>query len=160
MTTPNLDATQHQWVDALAIFTFSIEYQKGRDNVATDALSQVKSKLDAEIMKSILDGVTMGMTNRADAQDPVVTKADEDIHKPVQETVALTRAAQIHIDLHVTDWVTAQLEDPILETVIKWISNQKIQYLKHLLGNNINTEEGKTVLRLYQGALYHHHTIK
>ena len=38
--------------------------------MATDALSQVTLKLDAEIMKSILDGVTMGMTNRSDAQDP------------------------------------------------------------------------------------------
>ena len=28
MTTPNLDATQHQWVESLAKFMFSIEYQK------------------------------------------------------------------------------------------------------------------------------------
>ena len=59
MTTPNIDATQHQWVESHARFTSSIEYQKGRDNVATDTLSQVTSKLDAEIMKSILDGITM-----------------------------------------------------------------------------------------------------
>ena len=38
MTTPNLDTTQHQWVESLARFTFCIEYQKGRDNVATDTL--------------------------------------------------------------------------------------------------------------------------
>ena len=84
MTTPNLDATQHQWVESLARFTFSIEYQKGKDNAAADALSQVKLKLDTEIMKSILDGVTMGTTNRTDTQNPAVAKADEDIHKPVQ----------------------------------------------------------------------------
>ena len=47
MTTPNLDASQHWWVESLARFTFSIEYQKGWDNVATDVLSQVTSKLDA-----------------------------------------------------------------------------------------------------------------
>ena len=28
ITTPNLDATQHQWVELLARFMFSIEYQK------------------------------------------------------------------------------------------------------------------------------------
>ena len=66
------------------------------------------SKLDAEIMKSILDGVTMGMTKRADAQDPAVAKADEDIHRPVQEIVVLARAAQACVDLHLTDWVTTQ----------------------------------------------------
>ena len=40
MTTPNLDATQHCWVESLVRFTFSIEYQKGQDNAATDALNQ------------------------------------------------------------------------------------------------------------------------
>ena len=146
MTTPNLDATQHQWVVLLARFTLCIEHQKGRDNVATDALSQVTSKLDAEIMKSILDGVTVGTTKRADDQDAVVTRADEEINKPIQETVVLARAAQACVDLHVTDWVTAQVEDPILKTVIEWISSQTLQDLKHLLGDDTKTEEGKTIL--------------
>ena len=112
--------------------------------MATDALSQVTSKLNVETMKSILDGVTMGNTKRADVHDLVVAKADEEIHKPVWETVILAQAA--HIDLHVTDWVTAQQEDPILNTVIEWISGQKVQDLKHLLGDDANTEEGKNIL--------------
>ena len=58
MTTSDLDATQHHWVQSLARFTFSIEYLKGWDNAAT-------LKLDAETVKSILNGVTMGMTERA-----------------------------------------------------------------------------------------------
>ena len=29
MTTPNVDATGHQWVGALAKFNFQLEYQKG-----------------------------------------------------------------------------------------------------------------------------------
>ena len=45
-----------------------------------DALSQVTSKLDAETVKSILDGLTMGTIGRADALDPVVVEADEKIH--------------------------------------------------------------------------------
>ena len=39
MTTTHLDAAQHHWVESLVRFTFSIEYQKGQDNAATDALS-------------------------------------------------------------------------------------------------------------------------
>ena len=70
-------------------------------------------------MKSILDGVTVGMTERADAQDLVVAKADEEIHKQVQETVILAGAAQACIKLHMTDWVTTQQEDPILKTMIE-----------------------------------------
>ena len=52
----------------------------------------------------------------------------------------------MHVNLHVTDWVTVQQEDPILRTVIEWISVWKVQDLKHLLGDDANTEEGKAIL--------------
>ena len=81
-----------------------------------------------------------------DAQNPAVAKADEDIYKPIQETVVEVRAAQTCIDLHVTDWVTVKQGDPILKTMTKWISDKKVQDLKHLLGDDAKTEEGKTVL--------------
>ena len=79
-----------------------------------------------------------------------------------QKTAILAGAACI--DIHVTDWVTTQQEDPILKTMIEWISGWKVQDLKHLLGDDANTEEGKTILweqkklMLYQWALYHCHT--
>ena len=107
MTTPNLDATQHQWVEPRARFTFSIEYQKGWDSVTADALSWVISKLDAGTVKSILDGVIMGTTQRVDAHDLPMAEADEEIHKQVQETAVWAWAAQALVNLHVTDWVTA-----------------------------------------------------
>ena len=56
--TPNLGATGHQWVSALAQFNFELEYQKGCENTVADALSQVTTHLDLDIMKSILNGVT------------------------------------------------------------------------------------------------------
>ena len=62
----------------LARFTFSIKYQKGRDDAATDALSCVTWKLDAVSVKSILERITMGMTERADAHDPAVVDTNED----------------------------------------------------------------------------------
>ena len=62
---------------------FSIAYQKGCENVATDALSQVTSKLDTETVKSILDGVTMEMTERPDSHDLAVAKADKERHRQV-----------------------------------------------------------------------------
>ena len=75
MTTPNLDATQHCWVESLARFTFSIEYQKELDNAAMDALSQVTGT-----RKSILDSVTVGMRERVDTHHPAVAEAEEEIH--------------------------------------------------------------------------------
>ena len=72
LTTPNLDATQHCWLESLAGFTFSIRYQKGRGNAVADALSHVASKLNAEAVKSILDGITIGTAGRANGHDPTV----------------------------------------------------------------------------------------
>ena len=115
LITPNLDATQHHWVELLAGFTFSIEYQKERDNVVADALSCVALKLNAEAVKSILDGVTVGTTGRANTHDPMVAEADERIHQQVEETAVQGHATHTHVDLHVTDWVAAQQEDPILK---------------------------------------------
>ena len=69
--------------------------------MAADALSQVTLKLNAETIKSILDGVTIGTIKRTDAHDPVVANADEEIHKPVHGTVILAQAACV--ELHVTD---------------------------------------------------------
>ena len=48
--------------------------------------------------------------------------------------------------------------------MVEWISNMKVQDLKHLPGDDAKPEEGKTIpleqrkLMLYQGAFYHHHT--
>ena len=39
MMTPNLNATGHWWVGALARFNFQLEYQKGWDNIVADVLS-------------------------------------------------------------------------------------------------------------------------
>ena len=157
ITKPNLDATWHQWLESLAQFLFSIKYQKWHDNVATDTLSFVALKLNAETVKSILDGVAMGTTERAGGG-----LSWQKYTKPSPETVILVQAA--HVNLYVTDWVTTQQKDPTLKAMIEWISDQKVWDLKHLLGDAANTEEGKTILQgqkkltLYWGALYHHHT--
>ena len=39
LTTPNLDVTRYCWVVALMSYEFTLEYQKGSDNAATDVLS-------------------------------------------------------------------------------------------------------------------------
>ena len=46
MSTPNLYATGHWWVSALAQFNFKLEYQKGHNNTVADVLSWVTTRLD------------------------------------------------------------------------------------------------------------------
>ena len=114
---------------------------------------------------SILDGVTKRTAGRANAHDPVVAEADERIHKQVEKTAVQVQATHMHENLHVTDWIAAQQEDPILKGMMEWISSHKVQDLKHLLGDHAMMEEGMAILRerkkftLNQGALYHCHTL-
>ena len=44
MSSPNLDAIKHHWIDKLAPFTFSLEYQKGKNNVVADTPSRIGEK--------------------------------------------------------------------------------------------------------------------
>ena len=70
MSTPNLDATRHRWVSALAKYDFQLEYQKGRDNAAADALSRVTTRLEPEAVQAILDGAAVGASRRAEKIEP------------------------------------------------------------------------------------------
>ena len=56
LTTPNLDATGHRWVGALASFEFALEYQKGADNRVADALSWVPICHNHEKVHSLMEG--------------------------------------------------------------------------------------------------------
>ena len=103
MTTPNLDATGHWWVGALAKFNFWLEYQKGRDNAVTDALSWVTTCLGLEPIQAILDGTTIGASQRAEGEYPAVIKGDQQKEKEVWVTTG-----QVLVEMHVTDWATAK----------------------------------------------------
>ena len=52
--TPNLDATGHRWVGGLASFQLKLEYQKGTDNGAADALSWAPISHSWETIQSLL----------------------------------------------------------------------------------------------------------
>ena len=45
---PNLDVTGHHWVGVLTSYEFTLEYQKGSDNAATDTMSQVPVRHDKD----------------------------------------------------------------------------------------------------------------
>ena len=99
MTTPNLDATGHQWVGALARFNFQLEYLKGWDNTVADALSHITTCLSPEAVQSILDGVTLGVAHRAKGCNPAVVEGDHNIENEVHVT-----AGWVLVVMHVTDW--------------------------------------------------------
>ena len=44
LTSPNMDATKQRWINELAKYDFSLEYQKGKNNTVADALSRIKEE--------------------------------------------------------------------------------------------------------------------
>ena len=62
--------------------------------------------------------------------------------------------------MHVTDWATAQKEDPELDAVLQWLGSRKKADLRTLLGECITSKEGQMVWRncqnfiSLQGTLY------
>ena len=142
MTTPNLDATGHWWVGALARFNLQLEYQKGWDNAVADTLSQFTICLDPEAVQSILDGVTLGMAHRAEGHNPSVVEGDHNVEKEVHVTTG-----QVQVEIHVTNWATAQNEDQVLNAVLNWLGAQKKTNLRTLVGEHASSKEGQMVWR-------------
>ena len=153
-TTPNLDACGHRWVASLANFNFTIEYQRGRNNAAADALSQVNESLNAQEVKAILDETTVGCSNRAELSVLAGQRGEE------EERVWVSAAHVPKEEMHVIDWLAAQNEDPVIRGAIEWMQSGKEKSLKHHLGTLASTPEGlgfisrQKSLVLVNGKLY------
>ena len=51
-----------------------------------DALSQIATHLGPEAMQAVLDGVTIGASQRAEGEDPALIEGDQQKVKEVQVT--------------------------------------------------------------------------
>ena len=66
------------------------------------------------------------------------------------------------VEIHVTNWTTAQREDPELDAVLHWLEANKKTDLRTLLREHASSEEGQIVWRNHQSfmvlqdALYLH----
>ena len=77
-----------------------------------DVLSQITTHLSPEAVQSILDGLTLGATQKAEGDDPAIVDSDHNIEKEVH-----VAAGQVLVEMHVTNWAAAQTEDPELDAV-------------------------------------------
>ena len=59
-TLPNMDATKQRWINELAKYDFSLEYQKGKNNTVANALSRIEEEwLSDEEADKFLEFVPM-----------------------------------------------------------------------------------------------------
>ena len=120
LTMPNLDATGHQWVGALASFQFELEYQKGTDNRAADALSQVPINHSWQSIQSLLEGVIVGASDRGEAE---ANEGFLEEHEHLSRE-ARVQAAKLEL-MHIVDWEQAQEADVALAACHKWLHLRK-----------------------------------
>ena len=168
LTMPNLDATGHRWVGALASFQFELEYQKGTDNGAADALSWVPISHSQQTIQSLLEGVIIGAADRDEA------KANEEL---LEEHECLSQEARVQVvklePMHIVDWGQAQEGDAALARCHKWLHLRKDTappqwetLLKECLGAEAEMEQGKMFfhicnsLILNKGLMYINTTPK
>ena len=110
-----------------------------------DALGWVTAHLGPEAVQAILDGATVGTSQRAEKENPAIIEGDQQLEKEVQ-----VAAGQVLVEMHATDWAAAQKEDPELDAVLQWLGSRKKADLMTLLGECITSEEGQMVWRNHQ----------
>ena len=118
--------------------------------MVADVLSQVTTRLDLETVKSILDGVTLGMVHQAKVHDPTMVEGNQCLEQEVQVT-----ACHPLVEMHVTDWAEAQREDPMLSAVLAWLKAQKQRNLRMFLTEHASSEDGKLILQNPQNFTIH-----
>ena len=122
----NLDAAGQHWVACLASYNFSLEYQKGKDNIVANFLSQMNECLPEEEVQEYLNkilypGVKAVLENTI---IPIEEHAEQgvqltpDCQEVCQEETVEARPARL-ATTNVTDWKQEQKEDPVLYQVLK-----------------------------------------
>ena len=83
-----------------------------------DALSQITTCLGPEAMQAVLDGATLGASQRAEGIDPAMIEGNQEKEKEVQ-----VAAGPVLVEMHITDWGATQKEDPELDAVLQWLES-------------------------------------
>ena len=128
---------------------------EGHDNTVADMPSWVMTWLDPDMVRSTLDGIELGAVHWAKVHDPTIVEGDHNLEQEVCIAAGCTL-----VQMHVTDWAEAQMEDPMLSAVLDWLKAQKKTNLKTLLAEHASSEEGQLILWIcqnfviHQGALY------
>ena len=158
----------HRWVGTLASFQFELEYQKGADNGAVDALSQVPISHSQQTILSLLEGAIIRAADRVEAE------ANEEL---LEEHERLSQEARVQAaklePMHIVDWEQAQEADVALAGCHKWLHLRKGMpqpwqdtLLRECLGAEAETEQGKMFfhicnsLVLNKGLMYKNTTPK
>ena len=163
----NLDAAGQRWVDRLASYNFSLEYQKGKDNTVADFLSQMNECLPEEEVQEYLNKIpypgAMAVLNNTIT--PIEEHAEQgvrltpDCQGDCQEETVEARPTRL-ATTNVTDWKQEQKEDPVLYQMAKHL-RPPLETFKAALHKVLDKKataayvKAKEQLLIKNGLLYH-----
>ena len=104
LTTPNLDATRHHWVSALASFNFKLEYLRDTDNRVANVLSRMENRLDDEATREFLQSLdelsydAKGIGNNTEKGTQPLTKVKKDAVNEIMERVRFSHIPHTETD--------------------------------------------------------------
>ena len=176
LTTAKLDAVRQRWIEELAPFDFSIEYQKGRDNTVADVLSRTTSRLSASDTDAVLARARQERADQLSEMAPDTVKALlEDVTNSVARRAcslpktadesALKATVRVSVpiesgkpeQMHITDWKKEQAKIQEYRMIVKWIRthrskpcswDEKLRQLHTDFGRLNKTPEGKALIRV------------
>ena len=100
----------------LAFFEFALEYQKGTDNRAADALSWVPICQNCETVQSLMESAIVGATDQGEAE-----ASEELFCKHVHLKNEVQAQAVKLAPMHMVDWREVQEADAVLAACRKWL---------------------------------------
>ena len=127
--------------------------------------------MSSEAMKAVFDNLTSGAGWRAELEYSINSAAH---HKANSIEVSM-KSARLSTQMHVTDWVEPQHEDPEIEATMDWCCIDKrkseswmeqLAKLRSRLGPKKNIPEGRSMLRnadkltMSGGLLYYRYKPK
>ena len=72
-----------------------------------DAMSWITTHLNSDVVRSILNRITLGAAHWVEIHDPSMVEGDHNLEQEVHVT-----AGHVLVQMHLTDWAKAQREDP------------------------------------------------
>ena len=94
------------------------------------------------------------MAHRAEGHNPSIVEGHHNVEKDVH-----VAAGQVQVEMHMTDWATAQEEDPVLSAMLNWLGAQKKTNLRTFLGEHASSKEGQMVWRNHQNFMTLQNTL-
>ena len=102
--TPNLDATRHRWISALAGFNFKLEYLHSADNRVADVLNRMETTLDDEATGKFLQSLdessydAKGIGGNTEKGTQPMTKVEKDAVNEIMEKACFSHISHTEMD--------------------------------------------------------------